>query len=216
MQAFVITLMENHKSIKSSNKTIETAEKHGLKVKQFRAITPKDNPNAMMKERGIATGAFHEEFSRLANCKAAFMSHYSLWEWSVQTNEAVIIFEHDAIIMAPIPNITFDKCITFSKPSYGKYETPTVLGTQPLTQKPYFGGAHGYAVSPEGAQLLMDKAISHAAPTDVFLNLQNFPWLQEYYPWVCMAADRFTTIQKTNGCLAKHNFSRGDYEIINA
>ena len=54
-----------------------------------------------------------------------------------------------------------------------------------------------------------------AAPADVFINLNNFSWLQEYYPWVCMAVDSFTTIQKEDGILAKHNYKDG-YEIIDA
>ena len=54
-----------------------------------------------------------------------------------------------------------------------------------------------------------------AAPADVFINLNNFSWLQEYYPWVCMAVDSFTTIQKEDGILAKHNYKDG-YEINDA
>ena len=50
-------------------------------------------------------------------------------------------------------------------------------------------------------------------PTDTFLNLDNFPWLQEYYPWIVEAKDNFTTIQNENGCQAKHNYNE-TYEII--
>ena len=39
------------------------------------------------------------------------------------------------------------------------------------------------------------------------LNKNNFPWLQEYYPWVAEANDNFSTIQKTEGCLAKHLYN---------
>ena len=63
MQAFVITLMNNPRSVKSSQKTMATAYKHGLKVKQFEAITPRDRPAQMMKEYGIAHRNFKEEFS---------------------------------------------------------------------------------------------------------------------------------------------------------
>ena len=48
-----------------------------------------------------------------------------------------------------------------------------------------------------------------------FINLNNFDWLQEYYPWACFAADTFTTIQKDDGCQAKHNYKEG-YDIIDA
>jgi hypothetical protein len=49
----------------------------------------------------------------------------------------------------------------------------------------------------------------------VYLNLDTFPWLQEWYPFVAEARDTFTTIQVEEGCLAKHNWKEG-YEIIDA
>ena len=110
-------------------------------------------------------------------------------------------------------NMVFDKVINMAKPSYGNYNTPTTLGVQPLVHKPYFGGAHAYIVSPDGAKLLIEKAKTDAGPTDVFLNVHNFPWLQEYYPWIAEAKDSFTTIQKEKGCLAKHNYNE-NYEIL--
>jgi GR25 family glycosyltransferase involved in LPS biosynthesis len=79
--------------------------------------------------------------------------------------------------------------------------------------KRYFPGAHAYQVNPTGAQKLIDQARVYARPTDVFLNIDTFPWLQEYYPWPVEARDTFTTIQKTEGCLAKHNYN-DSYKII--
>ena len=59
----------------------------------------------------------------------------------------------------------------------------------------------------------MAQAQIYARPTDVFLNRDVMPWLQEYYPWPVECRDSFTTIQKTEGCLAKHNYNN-DYKII--
>ena len=52
-----------------------------------------------------------------------------------------------------------------------------------------------------------------AKNTDVFLHLDIFPDLEEYYPWPVEAWDSFTTIQNPEGCLAKHNYGQ-QYEII--
>ena len=52
-----------------------------------------------------------------------------------------------------------------------------------------------------------------AIPTDVYLNLDLFPFLEEYYPWPVEAQDSFSTIQNTNGCLAKHNYGEG-YQLL--
>ena len=98
-------------------------------------------------------------------------------------------------------------------PSYGKFNSPTYLGVGPLVSKPYFPGAHAYMIKPLGAKLLIEGAKTMAGPTDLFLRLSNFPWLQEYNPWPVVAKDSFTTIQNETGCLAKHNYNDG-YEIV--
>ena len=83
----------------------------------------------------------------------------------------------------------------------------------PLTSKRYFPGAHAYRLRPTGAEKLIAQAKIYAQPTDIYLNVDTFPLLQEYYPWPVEARDTFTTIQKTKGCLAKHNYNE-TYKII--
>jgi len=214
MKAYVITILDNKKSVQAATRCMKSAERYGLHVEHHWATTPADNPHLLLHTKGIQPSFFHEKYSRPENCMAAFLSHHSLWEKSVKTDENIVIFEHDAIVTGEVPvNSPFKGVMTFSKPSYGKYRTPTKLGVDGLVQKPYFGGAHGYIVNPWGAKELINKAKTHGRPTDVFLNTQTFPWLQEYYPWVCEANDSFTTIQKEAGCLAKHNYGE-TYEII--
>lgn len=81
------------------------------------------------------------------------------------------------------------------------------------SQSHIFPGAHAYQVSWQAAEVLIKTAKSRAAPTDVFLNKNSFPFLQEYYPWPVVCADNFTTIQNERGCYAKHNFGE-TYEIL--
>lgn len=216
MKAFVITIEDNQKSMEAAYRCIKSAEKHGLHVEHHWAYTPKDNPFLLLHKKGIQPAFFQEIYSRHENCAAAFLSHHSLWEKSIKNDETIVIFEHDAIVIGEVPvNEKFEGVMTFSKPSYGKFNTPVQLGVDGLIQKPYFGGAHGYMVNPWGAKQLVSKAKTHGRPTDVFMNLETFPFLEEYYPWACMAADGFTTIQKEKGCEAKHNFKDG-YGIIDA
>ena len=167
----------------------------------------------MMMDEGINPNGFEEVYSRTDNCKAAFLSHYLLWKRALISTEDILIFEHDAVIRSEIPSVPFNGCISYGKPSYGKFNTPSFLGAGPLTSKPYFPGAHAYKVSPAGASQLIEKAKTEAGPTDVFLRLDRFNWLQEYYPWPVEARDTFTTIQNERGCLAKHNYGVA-YEII--
>ena len=60
--------------------------------------------------------------------------------------------------------------------------------------------------------MLIDQARMEARPTDVFLNVNTFPFLEEHDPWPVEARDSFTTIQSEIGCRAKHN----KVEIIEA
>jgi len=207
MNSYVITILNNERSVQVAKRCIRSAAQHGVEVDFWKATTPNDFPIDKLIDEGVSIAGLHETYSRIANCAAAFHSHYSLWKHCVETKEEVMILEHDAVFVNDIPSeIYFNKCISLGKPSYGKWNTPNTFGINPLTSKRYFPGAHAYIVKPIAAREFIDRAKVMARPTDVFLNVENFPWLQEYWPWPVEAHDSFTTIQNENGCLAKHNY----------
>lgn len=218
MKAFVIAIEDNELSMKAANKCINTAKTYNIDVQIFKAITPLDNPLKILEEKGISVDGFNRDkkYSRLENCVAAFLSHYSIWEMASKDNDDYLILEHDAYFTGPIPKIVvYNKLISFGHPSYGKYNTPNMFGVNPLTSKPHLPGAHAYMLNKLGAKVIIEKAKTDARTTDVFLNTSNFPWLEEYYPWAVEARDTFTTIQKEEGCLAKHNWKGGiGYGIV--
>lgn len=215
MIAKVITLIQNPQSIEVAERCIESGKKNGLKIEMFRAITPSDEPLELLEREGIAPSKFDERYSRNLNCISAFLSHYTLWKECANQKETYVIFEHDAVMVDRIPPTTFPYVMNIGAPSYGRFNTPKQIGVNPLTTKRYFPGAHAYMVTPAGAKLLVENAPMYAKPTDVYLNLDTFPWLNEWYPFVAEARDSFTTIQVEDGCLAKHNWKKG-YEIIDA
>ena len=214
MKSYVITIKSIEPSVKVAQRCINSMPEYD--VQMFDAITPNDNPTAILKSKGLPEDLFEEVYSYKEKCISAFLSHFSLWEQCVEDNEEYQIFEHDAIAVAKIPKyISYKHCVSIGAPSYGKFKLPESLGTSSLFSKPYFPGAHAYRIKPSGAKLLIERAKVDAAPTDVFLNINRFPWLQEYYPWPVEAKDSFSTIQKTEGCLAKHQWDGGEkYELI--
>ena len=126
----------------------------------------------------------------------------------------LVVLEHDAYFTDAMPSYApFASIINFGKPSYGKWVTPPALGVNQLISKQYLPGAHAYGITPKGAEQLIEKAKECASPTDVFISNKNFKGIQEYYPWPVEARDSFSTIQKTQGCLAKHNYNE-TYELI--
>lgn len=217
MKSFVITIEDNHLSQQAADRCIASAKRYGIKVEKFPAITPRDPSfDTMVKDAKLRTENFASGHSRLENALACFLSHRALWQLSVDTKQDVMILEHDAIFVGRIPALFgFHKCITIGQPSYGKYYTPKTLGTQPLAQMEYFKGAHSYIVRPSGAKDLLSMVEDYSRPTDVYLNIMNFPWLEEYYPWPVRVDDSFSTIQMQQGCLAKHNYPKG-IELIEA
>lgn len=215
MKNYVITILDNDKSVEVAERCIESGKKFNMEISKFKAITPKDNPYEIMIAEGINPHDFEDSFSKLENMQACFLSHYFLWKKSIELNEDITIFEHDAVIMNELPDISFKGCINFGQPSYGKFITPKD-GIQKLVSKQYFPGAHAYRVSPEGAKKLVERAKIKAGPADVFLHNSNFDFLEEYYPWPVIANDSFTTIQKQRGIAAKHNYQKlgSQYEIL--
>lgn len=208
MKNYVITIMNNEKSLSAAKKCIESGKRNGVDIEHFEAITPATCHQFIAKQK-INDNLFNNsKYSREDNARAAFCSHFSLWQKAVESNQNVTIFEHDAILTNTInPFLDFKGCISFGKPSYGKWNTPASLGVNPLTSKRYFPGAHAYRVSPKGAQILIDNARLEAQPTDVFLNIETFPFLEEFYPWPVEVRETFTTIQKSTGCIAKHMYN---------
>ena len=214
MKSYVITIMDNERSVQVADRCIRSGAKFGIDIEKFVATIPSDDPEIQAKNLDIPIDGFKEIYSRFENCLSAFLSHYRLWKECMELNQTIMILEHDAVIVDQIPVFkSFDTVMNLGKPSYGKAQTPMYLGVNPLTSKRYFPGAHGYMITPRGAKMLIDKAKTHAAPTDVFLSINNFPTLQEYYPWPVEAKDSFTTIQRQAGCLAKHSYGE-TYDII--
>ena len=71
---YVITIMDNENSVSAAKRTINSAKKFGMgKVEHWKATTPADNPEKIMKEKGIDPNAFKERYSRHENCQVSFL-----------------------------------------------------------------------------------------------------------------------------------------------
>jgi hypothetical protein len=211
--------MDNKDSVEASQRCIDSARKRNMSVTRFPAITPRtEGFEDMVENTGLNIDAFATGYSRPENALACFLSHMSLWQYAVENRCNTMILEHDAVFKDTVRNIPFDRCVTFGKPSYGTYNTPETLGTQLLVHKRYFGGAHAYIVSPLGAEMLLDKVRTNSEPTDIYLNRDNFPFLEEHYPWLVEVEDTFSTVQTHEGCHAKHGIENkvGKYRLLEA
>ena len=213
MKMYVITIEDHEQSNRYAERCIESAKKFGHTVEKWKAVTPKHEPFSLLKQEGISPLGFEEEYSRLENCISAFLSHYSLWKKCIELNENILVLEHDAYFNDAVPDVPFQDICNFGQPSYGKFITPSNLGLNPLTSKRYLPSAHAYGVTPNGSNLLVQQSKLHARPTDLFIRLETFTRIQEYYPWQLKLRDAFSTIQNERGCLAKHRYNE-DYKLL--
>jgi hypothetical protein len=211
VKAYVITIQHLGQSRKAAGRCMASGDTVGVHVEPWPAVTPKEDPLATFGAQGWPTDRFTENpYSYPGPCMATFLSHWSLWTHCVGINEPIVILEHDAIFVAPLPDLSVvEWACNLGKPSFGKFKTPRVQGFGPLSSKRFLPGAHGYYVTPKAAAEFL-AGTHEARPTDVYLHRDRFPWLQEFYPWPIEARDSFTTIQRELGCKAKHN----DVEIL--
>lgn len=215
MKSFVITIRENPKSVEAAESCKKSAARFGLHVENHWGNTPDNiDIHQWFRERSIPDRYFHEEYSRLENCMAAFSSHYTLWQECVKANIPFLIFEHDAHVVDKIPAVTKGHIVNFGKPSYGNYNIPNFVGESEMFSKDYLPGAHAYKITPAGATELIVRATFDAGPTDLYIHKERFrQMITEVYPWPVEAKDSFTTIQRKMGCYAKHQYSN-EYEVI--
>ena len=217
MKSYVITIMDMPESVKAAQRCIDSMPEFNIEM--YPAITPKDNPEQMLKDKGMQSDWFlgidQGKFSKMQRCMAAFLSHHRLWEKCRDTKEEIQIFEHDAVRVGNLPmHITYQGLISLGAPSYGTFETPRQIGVIPLTSKRYLPGAHAYRINPEAAITIIEIAKEYAAATDVFLTKNWFPWIEEFYPWPVIAKDNFSTIQNEGGCIAKHGYNKETYKLL--
>lgn len=214
MKAYIVTLFNVPQSVAAADRCLDSAKQFGLDASQ-RSGCWRTHALAEMYECGLRLGKFDEKWSNTDAVVGNFMAQHALWKHVMQTTPAVIM-EHDAVVVAPIPENLDADLVTLGKPSFGVIKEAPMMGLQPVfSTRDKIPGAHGYYLTPAGAAMLLEAAERDGVyPVDKFINPMRFPWIREYYPWPIEAHDTFTTIQKEKGCLSKHNYKPGEYQIL--
>ena len=216
MKGYVVTLLNLPESVTVGKRCKESGKQFGVDVELFPAVY-KDASLKELEKEGLKLPSWDESYSNVGAVVGNFITQYRIWKTIVDSNEPGIVLEHDAVFVARIPNlINKGDIINLGKPSYGNFLKKETSGVYPMFSKAggYIPGAHGYYLTVNGAQQLINKTKQiGAAPCDMFLNNKTFPDIKEIYPWPIEADDKFTTIQKEKGCTAKHNYNK-DFKVI--
>ena len=155
MKTFLIRISSNKDSVKSEQQTIDSARSVGYNepIEIFEAIKPTEWKSILPYPNTF------NDYARPDNVAACFASHYLLWEKCVELNEPILILEHDAIFKTNIPDIDFDMCVNFGRPSYIRpnkivYDEPKE-GLDIVNQVNFLGH-HAYAMKPKAAKIFCD------------------------------------------------------------
>lgn len=222
-QSYVIVVSDIPESLKSGQLMKDSAKDAGLSdVQIFLGSTPRNcDPIRVFEQEGLDPEHFlANKFSRIPAAMSCFLSHYYLWKRCAAGKNPFLIFEHDARFIGKFNEKILEEtlyCCSFGKPSYGNYRTSERQGIQKLFSKSYFPGAHSYVLFPEGAEMLIEEAKKNKPePTDVFLNVKRFSWLQEWNPWITEVVETFSTVQQNKGILAKHAYKKNkqQYQLL--
>jgi len=102
MKAFVIRLKNIETSEALADDCVKSGLKHGLIIEKFDGIYGNIISSYLSDTLKIKQGPAKMKKKRLGvlGCLA---SHYTLWKHSVENNEIICIFEHDGILLRPIP-----------------------------------------------------------------------------------------------------------------
>jgi GR25 family glycosyltransferase involved in LPS biosynthesis len=102
IKAFVIRKQGDELSEKLSTECVESAAKFGITAEKVNGVY--SDHDKIMKENGVFCFPKMKEVKKQnLGFKGCFMSHYLLWKKSIELNEPIIIFEHDALMIRPLP-----------------------------------------------------------------------------------------------------------------
>jgi glycosyl transferase family 25 len=196
-KAFVITMKGRSFSEELAEDCIASGKKINLKIEKFDAIQL-DDVAPTYKKFGLRPFPKLKFTRDTKGVRGCFCSHYSLWLKCIELNEPIMILEHDALFMRPIPKDIVDKfselcnldaysrTSTVYEDHLEKFENYDVITHQPKkiasTSKNAFQyydkecikGLHAYIIKPQGAKSLIAFTKNKGMlPADVHVNAQS-------------------------------------------
>jgi hypothetical protein len=223
MKAYVIMIRGNAYSEACAQRCVDSADKYGIAVEKFHAV-PKEDARRLMEIHGLKwtwptekpdvcphTGLKRHLYPTTdLNARiGCAMSHYSLWKYGQAYNEPLLILEHDAVFINPLPEVTPNFGATMLNDPFGatprggwwkrKIEARGP-GIHPKTvvfedgRPDGLAGNSAYLISAEAAGRCVDLYHTIGVwPNDATLCRQLVPDLMEVYPFVTEARQTKST-----------------------
>jgi hypothetical protein len=211
VQAYVITLEGHAYSERKAAECVLSGQRYGVTVERFKAV-PAADAVRRMENYGLVwswakgntaravcprTGLHQMPYGNLAAKIGCSLSHWLLWRRCVELAQPILILEHDAEFIGPVPDLDVTCQINdpqgathkgqwwsaqIAKKGPGVHDKTRVMDDP---QRPDgLAGNSAYVIAPKDA----DKAVGlfydlGIWPNDATLCIQLFPGLKELYPF---------------------------------
>lgn len=188
MKAYVIQVNEVV-SLEQSQDCIESFKKNHIYVEIFYGIY-KHNLNDTWNAENLVFFHKLKESKKRDGVRGCFLSHYLLWKKCIELNEAILILEHDAISLRPLPKNILDCDFEVLNLDYASRQIKDywrhvekdfgefIYPWPSSISKGYSGynkssipGIHAYIIKPQGAAKLIEFTKSEGVlPADIQIN----------------------------------------------
>lgn len=209
IKGYVITINTPY-SKKSAKACIDSSQ--NVNIIHFRGVEPSSLPSVMLREGVMWTWKNDNQIhhntglrmvkyatANMKNRVGCFFSHYFLWKKCMDEGKPILILEHDARFLRPLPDIDWEGACMINDPSLctprgewwankikekgeGVHNKTVVFDD---SRPDGLAGNSAYLLKPKAAEELVQKVSEIGAwPNDALMCRQFFPWLQELYPFV--------------------------------
>lgn len=178
--AFIIHNSENSESIALASRCLSSCKKFGQNAQLVEGVQ-KATAEKIATQNGLFTGFDYVETQCVRPMRdsqvAVLLAHRNLWQKCADLDQPILIFEHDAILTAPVTALNFRHILNLQRTIWDDPSWPYFQKLRPLVDPiGSFGsakyvclpGTGAYGITPTAARILL--AIKPMLPADLFIN----------------------------------------------
>jgi GR25 family glycosyltransferase involved in LPS biosynthesis len=158
-KGYIIYLPDYPESVKMAGRALTTGTRNGWNLELFEGV---NGTKQGLVDYNLKVYS-HKKAQRLLSrpgTQGCLLSQYLLWKKCYDTNEPILIFEHDVVFNKPIGN--FEDCDVYKFEGFKK--------AKPIPAGNWYEGARAYRITPIGAKKILDWINAYGAmPADWML-----------------------------------------------
>ena len=109
MKSYIIHVPENETSVELATDCVNSLKSLNMKYELFHAVSRENIKHTFFEKKKLKLFPKQNDNKKRIGVLGCFISHFSLWEKCIQLNEPIIILEHDALFLRPLPNNILSK-----------------------------------------------------------------------------------------------------------